>query len=150
MTNEEAAAWFEARLKNIAMPGARKMHKMAISALRAQSSSEKPNNWISVKDRLPENETSVFICATRKFENREIRIISKAIYTDGQHNTETSSLCWDSGDMDWEHDDEADADIIPEGWWEDVNYLEQFAAVDDFVTHWMPLPEPPEVKDGHY
>ena len=36
MTNEEAAVWFEARLKNIAMPGAREMHKMAVSALRAR------------------------------------------------------------------------------------------------------------------
>ena len=65
MTNEEAAVWFEARLKNIAMPGAREMHKMAISALRAQGSSEKPNNWIRVEDRLPEDSEPVYVyCPT--------------------------------------------------------------------------------------
>lgn len=99
--------------------------------------------WISVEDRLPENEMPVLICATRKLENREIRIISKAIHTDGEHNTETSSLLWDSSDMDWEYYDKYDAEIIPEGWWEDADYIEQFSEVYDFVTHWMPLPVPP-------
>jgi len=32
--------------------------------------------------------------------------------------------------------------VIPEGWWEQNMYSEEFGKVDDFVTHWRPLPEP--------
>lgn len=46
--------------------------------------------------------------------------------------------------MDAEYDEKADAYIIPEGWWESITYSEAFSAVCDIVTHWMPLPEPPE------
>ena len=102
--------------------------------------------WISVKDRLPENEVSVLITVKRRHyndKNKYVRFVSKAIYTDGKHNTEHSFLCWNGDDMDWEYDEKDDADIIPEGWWEVADYLEEFAAVGDFVTHWMPLPKPP-------
>ena len=41
--------------------------------------------------------------------------------------------------------DETDDYIIPEAWWEDVRYAEEFSKVyDTTVTHWMPLPEPPK------
>jgi hypothetical protein len=110
MTNEEAAVWFEARLKNIAMPGAREMHKMAISALRAQSSSEKPNNWISVEDRLPENGIDVLLYWSNDAQNEK--------YVD----------------MERYHIDH----------WETLDRPRIRAIA------WMPLPEPPEVKDGHY
>ena len=102
MTNEEAAVWFEARLKNIAMPGAREMHKMAISALRARE-------WISVEDRLPDEseyrdtETSDLIPLLVCVGGTEYPF--RAMY-DGKH--------WGDG-------------------WSVIN-----------VTHWMPLPEPPQ------
>ena len=109
MTNEEAAVWFEARLKNIAMPVAREMHKMAISALRAQNSSEKPNNWISVEDRLPEPGTNILVA-----------------------NAKTGSQYVSHRDLIW-FSPERKA-YVP------TSYLEEFE-----FTHWMPLPEPPEV-----
>ena len=46
------------------------------------------------------------------------------------------------GDMDY--DEECDTYIIPEGWWESVEYAEEFSAVDDKVTHWMSLPDLPK------
>ena len=70
-----------------------------------------------------------------------------AFHTDGKTNTEDSSYTWYLCDTDADYDYEADAYIIPEGWWETVRYGSEFAVVDDFVTHWMPLPEPPG-KDG--
>lgn len=59
-------------------------------------------------------------------------------------NTEESSYTWDLYGTNAEYDEEADAYIVPEGWWERVLYGEEFSAVDDFVTHWMPMPEPPK------
>ena len=110
------------------------------------------SEWISVKDRLPENEQDVIICSERRHysdPNRFIRIIVKAFYTDGKHDTEHTAYAWSSDymDMDMEYNEENDAYLIPEGWWESVEYGEEFSAVSDFVTHWMPLPDPPE-EDG--
>ena len=101
--------------------------------------------WISVDDRLPKNEVDVLICAQRRYyKGGTIPVVSTAFYTDGKMNTEESGYNWDLGNVDMEYDEEVDAYIVPEGWWESVRYGEEFSAVDDFVTHWMQLPEPPE------
>ena len=103
--------------------------------------------WISVNDILPENEQDVIICAKRwhySNPNHFIRIVAKAFYTDGKHDTEHTAYAWSNDYIDMEYDEENDAYLIPEGWWESVEYGEEFSAVSDFVTHWMPLPQPPK------
>lgn len=42
MNSVEAISWFENRMKNTTMPGARAMFSMALSALRAQQERENP------------------------------------------------------------------------------------------------------------
>ena len=105
--------------------------------------------WISVDDRLPENEQDVIICAKRRHysnQNRFIRIVAKAFYTDGKHDTEHTAYAWNNDYIDMEYDEENDAYLIPEGWWESIEYGEEFSAVSDFVTHWMPLPNTEELE----
>lgn len=101
--------------------------------------------WISVKDRLPENEETVLISAVRKCANgKHWNVVMTAFYTDGKLHTEESSFAWDCECVEMEYCEETDDYIIPEGWWEAVECGDEFSAVDLFVTHWMPLPEPPK------
>ena len=98
----------------------------------------KLNNWISVKDRLPESEKEVLICT-------ENGTVTTAMYEDGTISTDDST--WNWYDIDFEYDEEKDTYLIPEGWWEYRHYNPDDVynfAVDDVVTHWIPLPEPPK------
>lgn len=128
-------------------------------ALRAQEADSQPltPNWISVEDSLPDNEIPVLIAIerhyekweekTKRYEEHIAHAVVKAFHTDGKHNTENSDFCWSGDDMSWDYVEEEDAYIIPEGWWEYPYYADEFAAVSDFVTHWMPLPKAPSRCD---
>ena len=114
----------------------------AISALREQEE----RRWIPVTERLPENETDVLVAYTRKgVRGCSYSGVCTAFHTDGRTRTENSSYDWE---IDMDYNEEVDAYIVPEGWWETVDFGEEFFAVDAVVTHWMPLPEPP--KEGRY
>ena len=112
------------------------------------------NRWIPVEERLPENEVDVLILAERRLygisetDRRKHHIVATAFHTDGKMNTEDSGYNWELWDTGAEYDEEVDAYIIPEGWWEAVRYGEEFSAVDDIVTHWKPMPKGPEVEHG--
>ena len=106
------------------------------------------DKWVSVDERLPEAETEVLVMAVRTFwyggKEEKRTIITNGLYEDGTKNTEDSEWSW--YDHDFEYDEDADAYIIPEGWWEYKHYNqdEEFNhQIEDRVTHWMPLPEPP-------
>ena len=76
------------------------------------------DNWISVKDRLPECEKEVLIVTDNG-------IITTAMYEDGKMSTDDSAWNW------WEYRYYNSDDVYNN-------------CVDDKVTHWMPLPEPPK------
>ncbi len=101
--------------------------------------------WISVNDRLPEPETEVLVMAV---DNMGYATITTAMYEDGTKRTEDSKWVWDNY-CAFEYDEERDTYIVSEGWWEYRHYNPDDVynnPVDDHVTHWMPLPEPP--KEG--
>ena len=104
--------------------------------------------WISVEERLPENEKTVLILTKWRHtwwgENRSGVAISAAFHTDGKTFTGYSGFNWTDGTVELEYDEDNDEYVVPEGWWESVRYTEQFAAVDEEVLFWMPLPEPPK------
>ena len=103
------------------------------------------NGWIPVSERLPKNEERVLICADRKcFNGKVIQITTTAMYEDGTMHTGNSAYSWD--DCDFKYCEDTDDYIISEGWWEQNMYCEEFGVVDDFVTHWMPLPDHPIVR----
>ena len=104
--------------------------------------------WIPVTERLPENEKDVLILFERFSLRSDVyRVVGKAFYTDGKTNTENSDYAWETDCIDMEYDEDADAYIIPKGWWESIEFGETFSAVDMPVLAWMPLPEAPEVED---
>lgn len=113
---------------------------LAVAALREQGE----RRWIPVTERLPENEVDVLIAYTRKgIRGDAYFCVCTAFHTDGHTSTEDSSYNWEIDYVDMDYDEEADAYIVPEGWWETVDFGEEFSAVDSVVTHWMPMPEPP-------
>lgn len=103
----------------------------------------KEQEWIPVEQRLPENEVEVEITYKRKsyLTGEESYFTARAFYEDGTMNTEDSDYCWCDTD-DWEYNEEKDAYIIPECWYEEVRFGEGFFAVDMPVIAWRPLPEP--------
>lgn len=109
------------------------------------------SEWISVKDRPPKPETEVFIYAEIRRDDKVIGYVTTtAIYEDGTIHTGESIWNWDDINYWGTYDEEADDYIIPEGWWEERHYNDDDTRnlqVDDFVTHWMLLPEPP--KETH-
>ncbi|MCM1364943.1 MAG: DUF551 domain-containing protein [Faecalibacterium sp.] len=97
-------------------------------------------NWISVKDRLPKPEEEVLVLAKSQ---RGYKTITTAMYEEGTMKVDDSAWNWE--DIDFDYDEENDDYIIPCGWWEYRHYGDALNyAVDDEVTHWMPLPEPPK------
>ena len=103
------------------------------------------NNWISVKDRLPEPEKEVLIIAKSSSGCREV---TTAMYEDGTISVDDSTWYWN--DIDFIYDEEKDTYIVPEGWWEWRHYNPDDVynnCVRDTVTHWMPLPEHPEMEE---
>lgn len=101
--------------------------------------------WISVEERLPENEECVLITALYdRYYGKPYRTVMTAFHTNGKLPAGQSLYNWEEGSVEMQYDEEADDFIVPEGWWEDVQCGDEFSMVCAKVTHWMPLPETPE------
>lgn len=103
---------------------------------------ERPR-WISVEDKPPDAETEVLaVCSRNGF-----RFVCPAIYEDGTVLTQDSMWSWYDLDNYETYSEENDDYFIPEGWWENRQFTPDDVynnPVDCPVTHWMPLPLPPD------
>lgn len=103
---------------------------------------ERPQ-WISVEDNLPDTETEVLVVCNRN----GFRFVCPAIYEDGTVLTQDSIWNWYDLDNYERYSEENDDYFIPEGWWENRQFTPDDVynnPVDCAVTHWMPLPAPPD------
>lgn len=109
---------------------------MAISSLRELEAQEKQKpfgEWISVKDRLPENcdgRVQCVVCVLCSYRDVFGEPCDKKVVI--QANYDCNQKIWNLDFEEWKEQLNAliDIDDAPEE--------------GDYITHWMPLPEPPK------
>ena len=103
--------------------------------------------WIPVTERLPE--TNVDVLALYEYENtmcKKWTYICRASYI--PKFTVLIEDKWNDCDGGWEdYNEDDDSFYVPEGWYEETSEgngdgMSWF--INATVTHWMPLPQPPE------
>ena len=91
--------------------------------------------WISVEERLPENEQNVLWTFKNScWKSRVIRCF---------YARKFQVEIYDDPYDFWEWNEEKDEYYIPEWWYESNEYDEVNYAISDEITHWQPLPLPP-------
>lgn len=99
------------------------------------------NEWVSVKERLPENNVHVLLAC---------KCGIGSYVCDGFHTEKYSTPTEFYEDIDADYNEETDEYYFPEGWWEVIKNWDDYSCVsiEDTVTHWMPLPEPPKEDEA--
>lgn len=101
-----------------------------------------PNEWVSVEERLPEAEKEVrLFCIT----SNGYKYQCQGIYVPPGMHRDDSDYSWDWECCD-QYDEDTDDYFVNPGWYEISHNWDGYSAfgVADKVTHWMPLPAPPD------
>ena len=100
--------------------------------------------WISVDDELPESGVHVLLCCEMHRYGGEI---AGKYVCDGYYAEANKIVAGGFPDeCDCKYSEEDDEYYLCEGWYEVIKNWDDFnsVTVEDFVTHWMPLPLAPE------
>ena len=99
--------------------------------------------WISVEERLPESGVHCILCCDMK----RIDGTHSQYVCDGYFAKRWKvNAHYADDDCATEYNEEDDEYYLQEGWYEVVKNWDDYNSIviDDTVTHWMPLPEPPK------
>ena len=102
--------------------------------------------WIPVTERLPDTEDPVL--AYCKYGICGGGYVCSAFYVAPETYEEDSDFSWDLEALG-DYNEDKDSWEIPTGWYERIHNWDDYGSVAIYstVTHWMPLPEPPEVSE---
>ena len=107
-----------------------------------QATSDKTSEWISVEDRLPESGVHVLVACEMRGQYLQGRYVCDGYYA----KAKTHPSYGNPDECAVEYIEEDDEYYLLEGWYEVIKNWDDYSSIviDDFVTHWMPLPEPPK------
>lgn len=101
------------------------------------------SQWVPVAERLPESGVHVLVFC----EIRSGGGVYERYVCDGYYAKRYKEQAWNnSGDIACEYLEEDDEYYLLEGWYEVIKNWDDYNSIviHDFVTHWMPIPEPPK------
>ena len=108
---------------------------------------EAGQKWISVKDRMPESGKHVLVtCEIRSLYGYKKQYVCEAYYAEN-HSISEGKYSEDTDCYDYSEED--DEYYLKEGWYEVIHNWDEYGSVviGDFVTNWMPLPEPSKEEE---
>lgn len=114
------------------------------AALAISVISRLPGPWGSVEDALPVSETEVLAVCNK---NGYVFVVP-AIYEAGEVLRGESAWKWNDIEEYADYNKKLDDWYVPTGWWENRKFTPDEVynnPIDCKVTHWMPLPDAPEV-----
>tara|TARA_R100001086_G_scaffold108115_1_gene54596 strand:+ start:1914 stop:2318 length:405 start_codon:yes stop_codon:yes gene_type:complete len=99
------------------------------------------STWISIDNAMPKPGKAVIVSHVSRHGRRNV--ITACYFP--RMNWEVMS--WECDEEEWcDYDEEEDIYYYPEGWYEFGYEMDTYHHISATVTHWIPLPEPPEVK----